>query len=71
MYGNIKSFIFIILSRIYMTIQELIRFCEIRINHLETEKLSHIQLGNLVKVAEIDNEIATTNSTLVSLKLMG
>jgi hypothetical protein len=54
-----------------MTIQELIRFCEIRINHLETEKLSYIQLGNLVKVAEIDNEIATTNSTLVSLKSMG
>ena len=53
-----------------MTIQELIRFCEIRINYLETEKLSHIQLGNLVKVAEIDNEISSTNSTLVSLKSM-
>lgn len=54
-----------------MTIQELIRFCEIRINHLQSEKLTYIQLGNLDKVSEIENEISTTESTMVALKSMG
>jgi hypothetical protein len=53
---------------IYMTIPELIKFCEIRIDFLYSQKNSFIQLGDLTSVSKIENEISDTQKTIDTLK---
>ena len=51
-----------------MTIPELIKFCEIRIDFLYSQKNSFIQLGDLTSVSKIENEILDTQKTIDTLK---
>lgn len=52
-----------------MTIPELIKFCEIRIDFLYSQKNSYIQLGDLVSVSRIEIEILDAQKTIDTLKV--
>ena len=51
-----------------MTIQEIIAMCERRIVYLESVKGSALALGDIAQVDAIDEDIATTQATLNTLK---
>jgi hypothetical protein len=51
-----------------MSIPELIKFCEIRIDFLHSQKNSYIQLGDLTTVSTIDIQILDTQKTIDTLK---
>jgi hypothetical protein len=51
-----------------MTIPELIKFCEIRVDFLRSQKNSYIQLGDLASVYKIEVEISDTQKTIDTLK---
>jgi hypothetical protein len=51
-----------------MTIPELIKFCEIRVDFLHSQKNSYIQLGDLAIVNKIEVEISDTQKTIDTLK---
>jgi len=51
-----------------MTINDLINYCETRLEFLKTLKISYIQLGEYDMVNKIDAQILETENTLVQLK---
>jgi len=51
-----------------MTISDLIKYCEIRIDFLSNSKLTYIQLADYEMVNKIELEITQTQNTLDILK---
>jgi hypothetical protein len=51
-----------------MTIPELIKICQIRLDYLSLQKNSYIQLGDFDTANKIDVEILDTQNTLNFLK---
>lgn len=51
-----------------MTIEELIKDVEIRLDYLKTLRTSYIQLGNTAMVLKIEQDISETEQTLNTLK---
>jgi hypothetical protein len=51
-----------------MTIQDLIKHCEIRLEYLAQQKFHNIQLANSDMVNKLDVEIFQTEQTLNTLK---
>lgn len=51
-----------------MTIQDLIKQCEIRLDYLKSAKLSNTQLQNNQVVDKIDMEILEVQETISKLK---
>jgi hypothetical protein len=51
-----------------MTIQELIKQCEIRLKYLKDVKVSYIQQNNTEMVLKIETEISDTEQTIEKLK---
>lgn len=50
-----------------MTINDLIRLCQARIVNLSSLRTAAEQLGDVDRVATLDNEIGQTQSTLLAL----
>lgn len=50
-----------------MTINDLIRLCQARIVNLSSLRTAAEQLGDVDRVANLDNEIGQTQSTLLAL----
>ena len=51
-----------------MTINDLIKQCEVRLDYLKTVKISYTQLGDHEMVTKIDLEILEVEQTLNTLK---
>jgi hypothetical protein len=51
-----------------MTIQDLLKYCDIRVNYLNNLRDSYIKLGDFIQVAKIENEISQTQQTIDSIK---
>lgn len=51
-----------------MTINDLINFCETRLDFLKTLKISYIQLGDYEMLNKIEAQILETENTLNQLK---
>lgn len=51
-----------------MTINDLIKYCEIRLEHLRNLKTTYLQIADYENVNKIDIQIFETEDTLLKLK---